>query len=77
MDTRTLDRLVPAGYAILLLASALFFRVALAPIAIFGALGLALYYVALRPHLVAVAAARRARENPDSVPPPPADVDLE
>ena len=53
MERKMLDRLVPLGYAALLLASVLFFRSALAGIAIFGALALAAYYSGLRQRLVA------------------------
>jgi len=62
MDAKMLDRLVPLVYAALLLASALFFRAALAPIAIFGALALAAYYTAVRQRLIAE---ERATDNTD------------
>lgn len=55
MDRRTLDRAVPLVYAALMVASALFFRVALAPIAIFGAFMMAIYYSVLRPKLTFLA----------------------
>ncbi len=48
MDHRMLDRVVPLVYAGLILASALFFRAALAGIAIFGALALAMVLCAIR-----------------------------
>jgi hypothetical protein len=63
MDSRTLDRLVPLVYAALLVASALFFRAALAPIAIFGALLLTAYYSVLRRRLLAIEEARRAKQD--------------
>ena len=53
MDRKMLDRLVPLAYAGLVVASVLFFRSALAGIAIFGALVLAAYYSAVRQRLFA------------------------
>ncbi len=63
MDRRTLDRAVPFTYAVLLLASALFFSAALAPIAIFGALAIAAYYSFLRSKMPAVEASGRERDR--------------
>ena len=51
MDRKMLDRLVPLVYAALIAGLRLFFRAALAGIAIFGALALAAYYSAIRQRL--------------------------
>lgn len=44
MHSKNLDRTVPAVYVGLIILSAIFFPIALGPIAIFGAVALMLYY---------------------------------
>ncbi len=51
MNRATLDKAVPSVYAGLIVIAAIFFPVAVAPIAIFGALVLAGWYSFLRPAL--------------------------
>jgi len=59
MDRKQLDRAIPLGYAGLVVLSAVFVPIALAGIAIFGGLVVAVYYVMIRPRLLA--------EQPDPV----------
>jgi hypothetical protein len=54
MHRRTLNRLMPFVYVVLLIGSALFFPVAVAPIAIFGALTITVYFSFLRHKLPAL-----------------------
>jgi hypothetical protein len=62
MERKALDRAVPLLYAILIIASAMFFRVALAGIAIIGALVVAGYYSAIRPFIRRL---QNQRDDPD------------
>jgi uncharacterized membrane protein len=66
MDRKMLDRLVPLLYAALMLATVLFFRKGVAPVAIFGALVIAAYFSAVRPRFVA--AERAARDGESGAP---------
>lgn len=63
MDRQTLDKAVPFTYVVLLIAAGVFYPVALAPVAIFGALAIAAYYSFLRHKLVAGEIAGRDRQR--------------
>ncbi|MDP9317965.1 MAG: hypothetical protein M3O94_02595 [Actinomycetota bacterium] len=63
MDRKMLDTAVPLAYAALLVSSALSFRAALAPIAVFGALGMAIWYTGIRRRLIQLERAAEDREG--------------
>ncbi|HEU0104082.1 MAG TPA: hypothetical protein VFR07_17340 [Mycobacteriales bacterium] len=61
MDRSTLDRAIPMIYGALVALSAVFFSDALIPIAVGGALLLAVYYAVIRPRMLRVARTGRGR----------------
>jgi uncharacterized membrane protein len=68
MDHRTVGRILLLVYVLAVVVSAVFVRVAVAPIAIFGAVVVALWFSYLRPILKARERERARREG--SEPPP-------
>ncbi len=69
MDRRTLDMAVPFTYAVLIIASALFFSDALVAIAVTGALALGAYYSFIRQKLPVTEGTGRDRQRNRQRPP--------
>lgn len=63
MDRATMDKAVPFTYALLIIASALFFSDALVAIAVIGALLLGAYYAFIRQRLPAGEGTRDRQRN--------------